>query len=99
MGKDDVGGEGEQFSSVLASIIGIAASPAVIDPDVIVDDPTQSLEPQYKRPKARLAFRIVNRDGHQYTDAPHPTGLLRSRRDRPRRSRAAKRDELAPSHS
>ena len=37
--------------------------------------------------------------GHEHADAPHPLGLLRARRDRPRcRRTAEKRDELAPSH-
>ena len=34
---------------------------------------------------------------HEHADAPHPLGLLRARRERPRRRRAAEqRDELAP---
>ena len=34
---------------------------------------------------------------HEHADAPHPLGLLRARRQRPRRRRAAEqRDELAP---
>ena len=38
--------------------------------------------------------------GHEHADAPHPLALLRPRRDRPRRRRAAEqRDELAPFHS
>ena len=37
---------------------------------------------------------------HEHADAPHPLGLLRARRERPRRRRAAEqRDELAPPHS
>ena len=44
-------------------------------------------------------FRIVRGRGHEHADAPHPLGLLRARRERPRRRRAAEqRDELAPSH-
>jgi hypothetical protein len=36
----------------------------------------------------------------EHTDAPHPLALLRARRERPHRSRAAKqRDELAAFHS
>jgi hypothetical protein len=35
----------------------------------------------------------------QDTDAPHPTGLLRARRERPRGRRAAEeRDELTTAH-
>ena len=37
---------------------------------------------------------------HEHADAPHPLGLLRARRERPRRRRTAEqRDELAPLHS
>ena len=36
----------------------------------------------------------------EHADAPHPLGLLRTRRERPRRRRAAeKRDELAPARA
>ena len=43
------------------------------------------------------AFRIVRGECHEHADAPHPLGLLRARRERPRRRRAAEqRDELAP---
>ena len=46
------------------------------------------------------AFRIVRGCGHEHADAPHPLALLRARRERPRRRRAAEqRDELAPLHS
>ena len=36
---------------------------------------------------------------HEHADAPHPLGLLRARRQRPRRRAADERDELAPPHS
>jgi hypothetical protein len=36
---------------------------------------------------------------HEHADAPHAVSLLRPRRKRPRRRRAAeKRDDIAPSH-
>ena len=55
----------------------------------------QSLQ---ERREAGLRFRIVRGDAHQHADAPHPLALLRTRRERPRRRRAAEqRDELAPS--
>ena len=45
----------------------------------------------------RLHFRIVLGEAHEHADAPHPLRLLRARRERPRRRRAAEqRDELAP---
>src|SRR5215471_6763988 len=47
-----------------------------------------------------LSFRIVRARGHQHADAPHPLALLRARRERPRRRRAAEqRDEPPALHS
>ena len=52
-----------------------------------------------ERREAGLCFRIIRGQVHEHADAPHPLGLLRVRRERPRRRRAAdQRDELAPSH-
>ena len=51
-----------------------------------------------ERREASLKFRIVRRCWQEHADAPHPVRLLRPRRERPRRRRAAEqRDELAPS--
>ena len=61
--------------------------------------PAQLLQPLQERRDAGLTFRIVRGCGHEHADAPHPLGLLRARRERPRGRRAAeKRDELAPLH-
>src|SRR5262249_57788049 len=44
-----------------------------------------------------LFCRIARRKRCKHADPPHPFGLLRARRERPRRCRAAKKgDELAP---
>ena len=57
-------------------------------------------QPLQERPDAGLKFRIVRGCGQEHADAPHPLALLRARRQRPRRRRAAEqRDELAPVHS
>jgi hypothetical protein len=49
-----------------------------------------------ERRDAGLTFRIVGRQGQQHADPPHPVALLRPRRERPCRRRAAEqRDELA----
>src|SRR5262249_20567403 len=49
----------------------------------------------------RLPLRIFGREIHEHANSSHPAGgLLRPRRERPRRRRAAEqRDELAPFHS
>ena len=50
-----------------------------------------------ERRDASLKFRIVRGCGQEHADAAHPLGLLRARRERPRRRRAAEKgDELAP---
>ena len=44
-----------------------------------------------------LKIRIVGGHGQEHADTPHRARLLRARRQRPRRRRAAEqRDELAP---
>jgi His Kinase A (phospho-acceptor) domain len=49
-----------------------------------------------KRPDAGLKFGIVRSRGQENANAPHPLASLRTRRERPRRGRAAeKRHERA----
>jgi len=56
-------------------------------------------EPLHECCHASLKLRIVCGAGHQHADAPHPLGLLRARRERPRGHRASEqRDELASLH-
>jgi hypothetical protein len=46
-----------------------------------------------------LRLRVTLNVRHEYTYSPHPVGLLRPRRERPRnRHTAEKRDEVAPLH-
>jgi len=50
-----------------------------------------------KRGEPRLTFGIVRSERREHADAPHPLALLRARRERPSRRRAAEqRDEVAP---
>src|SRR5262249_49484184 len=46
-----------------------------------------------------LSLRIGLGKGREKTDTPHPLGLLRARRQRPRRRAAEERYELPPPHS
>jgi hypothetical protein len=49
---------------------------------------------------AGLLFRIIRSCVHEHAHASHPLALLRPRRERPRRRRAAEQcDELAAPHS
>jgi hypothetical protein len=45
-----------------------------------------------------MVLRIGLGIPHQYADTPHPAGLLRLRRQRPRSRAAEKANELAPPH-
>ena len=47
-------------------------------------DPTQFLQRLQERPDPGLIFRIVRGCGQEHADTPHPLGLLRARRERPR---------------
>jgi hypothetical protein len=43
-------------------------------------------------------LRVVRGCGQEHADAPHPLGLLRARRERPRHRATEERNELAPSY-
>src|SRR5262245_4766521 len=66
--------------------------PTSVDPQIATVHPAQFTQLTHKRCELRLGFRIT----HQHADAPHALGLLRGRRDRPRRRAAEQRNELAP---
>ena len=95
-GQDDVGRERDQFRRVPANVPGMGSGPADIDLQVAANRPAQQRQPLQERSDAGLIWRIVRSCGQEHADAPHPLGLLRPRRQRPRRRRAAEqRDELA----
>src|SRR5262249_15408825 len=52
-----------------------------------------------ERCETSLPDLIVRGCGEEHADAPHGLALLRSRRERPHRRAAEKRDELAAPHS
>ena len=76
-----------------------SASPApqrIVDPHVAAVGPAQLLQPLHERCQTGLTFVHRPRQAREHADAPHPLALLRARRERPRRRRAAEqRDELA----
>ena len=76
--------------------VGIARGPAGVDPHVAAVGPAQLLQPLQERRDAGLRFRIVRGRGHEHADAPHPLGLLRARRERPRSRRATENTEKFP---
>ena len=77
----------------------LPAPQRIVDPHVAAVGPAQLLQPLQERRDAGLSFRIVRGRGHQHANAPHPLGLLRARRERPRRCAAQQANELTPSHS
>src|SRR5262249_18120076 len=95
--QEQVRCERNQFARILAHGCETACTPALIDPQVAPDSPAQLLQFLQKGAKSGLSFGIVRGQRHEHADAPHAVGLLRARRQRPRRCRAAeKRDELPP---
>src|SRR5439155_11617663 len=80
--------------------ICIGRGKSVVDTDITPLRPSKSSQALAEPDEPRLHFRIALRATHQHPDAPHALGLLRARRQRPSRSRAAnERDELAALHS
>src|SRR5262249_17064680 len=74
--------------------------PASVDSDVAALRPAELLERLAECSDPSLSFRVALGIGHQHANKPHPLGLLRSCRQRPRSRRAAEqRDEVAPFHS
>src|SRR5262249_3660315 len=98
-GHHDVGHHGDQLSCKGVSLLGIAASPTIVDLDIASFNPAQALEASQQRCDIRLSLRIPLGVPHEHADAPHPLGLMRPRRERPCRHRAAEQcDEVAPFH-
>jgi hypothetical protein len=62
---------------------------AIIDKHIAAFKPTKSLESLPKSYQTRLCFWIMLGQSYQYAEPLHSVGLLRPRRERPRRRRAA----------
>src|SRR5215468_5331178 len=97
--QNDVRGERDQFRRIFANPFGITGAPAILQPYIAAVGPTQFLQSLQKCSDPSKRFRIVRGRGHQHTDAPNALGLLRPRRERPRRRAAEQRDELPSLHS
>ena len=97
--QDDIWAERNQFCRVLVQAGAVVSAPTVIDPQVAADGPTRLLQSLQECRDVGLRLGLVRAREHEHTDAPYALGLLRARRERPRRRRAAEqRDELAPPH-
>src|SRR5262249_26039889 len=99
-GHRDVRAEGDKFSSVLAQVLGVEATPTVVDLHVAAVNPTQLLQGLQKRRKGGLTLRIIRSQPEKYADTAHSVDLLSAHRERRRGCYATgnRKDELAPSH-
>src|SRR5262249_20273477 len=87
------------FSCIFAIAVSVARAPAIVDLHVAANGPAQLLQPLQERRIAGLVFRVARGEVREYSDTPHPLGLLCARRERPSGHRTAdKRDELASLH-
>src|SRR5215470_312832 len=94
--QDRIGIRLDQLRHISPHAIGVAGGPASIDAKIAAFRPPEFLQPLAQGRNASLSVCIV-RSQHYYGEAPHTLGLLRARRERPRRNHAAEqRDELAP---
>jgi len=87
--QEDVGRECNQLRRVFANALRVGRAPADVNASIAADGPTEFGEPLRKRPDSGRCLRMVCSHAHQRTDPPHPLRLLRPRRKRPRRRRAA----------
>src|SRR4029077_8617955 len=78
----------------------IAATKAIVDPNIATLNPIELLKSLPQRRNNGLAFGIFCVERQKGSDTPHPLALLPTCGERPRGCRAAeKRDELAPPHA
>src|SRR5262245_2050815 len=99
-GQNDVWRQRDQFLSIFVIVFEIGRGKAMINPHIVAVGPAQLLQPLLECREAYLVVLIVLGRGREHADAPHPLGLLRARRERPRHCRAAEqRDALAALYS
>src|SRR5439155_24161225 len=89
----------DEVFNLAADAIGIRTSHSIFDLDIAAFRPSQLLQLLPECVHAGLGLHIAPSIAHQHADPAHALALLRARRERPRRSRAAeKRDEIATFH-
>src|SRR5262249_9082219 len=98
-GEDQVGCRSDELGRVFLEELGVARGPAVLEADVVAFLPAELLHRLPERREPRLRFGVALGSGRDDPDPPHPFGLLRPRRERPSRRRAAEqRYEVAALH-
>src|SRR5262249_27953688 len=95
----DVRRASHQVCYIALDPIDVVGGPTVVDPDVTAFRPADLLQLLPERGNAGLPLRIVLGERDPHADPSHPLWLLRTRRERPCRSAAEQRDELATPHS
>jgi hypothetical protein len=94
---DDVGLQADQLLRERSYPIDVIAGPPKVHQHVTAIGPTQDRKRLSERRNENLPLRIVFVELHEHANAPHAVGLLRVRRERPRRHRAPEpHDELPP---
>src|SRR5262245_31959644 len=84
---------------MLAANVDTARGPADVKARIAAVGPAQFRQPLDESGELSPPPRIALVRTQEHADAPHPLGLLRPRRERPRGGRAAdERDELTPPH-
>src|SRR5262249_16709791 len=97
---DDVGIGRHQTCRVAPYEIHIVGEPALVELDIAAVRPSQLCQLLLECANTGFAVAITFGERHYDSDAPHAPALLRSRRERPRRRRAADEShELAALHS
>src|SRR5262249_32955820 len=95
--KNDVGLLCNQFLRESAHQFHVGGChPTGVDVNVAALCPPEFLKLLSERLDMRLSFQVVLGIAHQHPDAPHPVGLLRARRERPRSRRAAECGQQFP---
>src|SRR5215475_1341936 len=97
MRENDIDLEPDQFGGDLSETLAAALRPANLNRDVATFHPTEFAQPLHE---CGEPFTLdQGRGGAQESDGRQLAGLLRKRRQRPRRRAAEQRDELAALHA
>src|SRR5262249_52323625 len=95
---NDIDLEPDELGREFGGAVAASLRPAIVDRKVATLDPAEFAQPLHKSGDPMAVGR--RRAGAQETDSRQLSRLLRPRRERPRRRRAAEqRDELATFHS
>jgi hypothetical protein len=83
--EDHIGLQTDQLLREYPQPVNIPGGPANIHPQVAAFSPTQLGKSLREPGEASLSLRIVFVECQEHADPPHAVGLLRPRRERPRR--------------